>query len=57
MTERLPEAPQPRTTHPPPEPSAALARRNTILGFALAGLVLLIAGGAVLVAFVYLHFD
>jgi hypothetical protein len=40
-----------------PEPSPEVARRNTFLGLSLAGLVLLIAGGAVLVAFIYLHFD
>ena len=34
-----------------------IARRNAILGLSLLGLVLLIAGGAVAVALVYLHFD
>ncbi len=57
MTERLPEPTPPQTVHPPIEPSPDVARRNTILGLSLFGLVLLIAGGAVLVAFIYLHFD
>jgi hypothetical protein len=57
MTERLPEPTPPETVHSPIEPSSEVARRNTILGLSLAGLVLLIAGGAVLVAFIYLHYD
>jgi hypothetical protein len=57
MTEQLPEARPPQTVHPPTEPGAEIARRNTILGLSLFGLVLLIAGGAVLVAFIYLHYD
>ena len=34
-----------------------LARRNVRLGLALFGIALLIAAGAVGVAFLYLHFD
>lgn len=57
MTERLPEPAPPRTTYPPVEPTPELARRNMILGFALFGLALLIAGGAVAVSFIYLHYS
>ena len=57
MSERLPEVPPPRTTNPPAEPSPAVARRNVFLGLGLFAVVLLIAAGAVLVAFVYLHYD
>jgi hypothetical protein len=57
MTERVQEPSPPQTVLPPVEPSPEVARRNTILGLSLVGLVLLIAGGAVLVAFIYLHFD
>jgi hypothetical protein len=57
MSEHLPEATPPQTVHPPMEPGPEIARRNTILGLALLGLVLVIAGGAVLVAFIYLHYD
>ena len=57
MTERLPEAPPPRTTTPPAEPSPDMARRNVVLGLGLFGLVLLIAGGAVAVALIYVHYS
>jgi hypothetical protein len=57
MTEPLDEPSAPRTVHPPTQPTDEIARRNALLGWSLAGIVLLIAGGAVLVAFVYLHFD
>jgi hypothetical protein len=57
MAERLPEAPPPRTTHPPIEPSPELARKNVVLGLALLGIALLFAAGAVAVSFVYLQFD
>jgi len=57
MTERVTEPAPPQSVQPPTEPSPELARRNTVLGLALFGLVLLIAGGAVVVAFIYLHFD
>ena len=42
---------------PPVETSPEVARRNVTLAVALLGVVLLIAGGAVLVAFVYLQYD
>jgi hypothetical protein len=47
----------PRTTSEPVEPSAEIARRNVVLGWALLGVALLIAAGAVLVSFIYLQFD
>jgi hypothetical protein len=57
MTERLPEAPPPRTTTEPVGPTPAIARKNVVLGFALLGLVLLIAAGTVVVSLVYLAYD
>ena len=57
MTERLAEPAPPRTTHPPVEPTPEVARKNMVLGIALFALALLIAGGAVAVSFIYLHFD
>ncbi len=56
MTEPVTEPVPPRTVLPPVEPDSAIARRNTILALSLVALVLLIAGGAVAVAFIYLHF-
>ena len=41
----------------PAEPTAELARKNTLLGLFLLAIVMLIAGGAVAVALIYLHFD
>jgi hypothetical protein len=57
MTESLPEAPPPRTVNPPVEATPTIAHRNALLGLSLFGIALLIAAGAVLVAFIYLHFD
>jgi hypothetical protein len=57
MAERLPEPAPPRTTYPPVEPTADVARRNILLGLGLLGLALLIAAGAVVVALIYLHYD
>jgi hypothetical protein len=57
MSERLPEPAPPETVHPSIESSAEIARRNAVLGLALFGLALLIAGGAVAVALIYLHFS
>jgi hypothetical protein len=42
---------------PPVETSPEVARRNVTLAVALLGVALLIAGGAILVAFVYLQYD
>jgi hypothetical protein len=53
MSEPVPS----RTTVDPVEPSPELARKNVLLGWALFGIALLIAGGAVAVSFLYLQFD
>jgi hypothetical protein len=53
MTEHLPEA----RTHEPVEPTPAIARKNILLGFALLGIALVFAAGAVVVSLVYLHYD
>ena len=57
MAERLPEPPPPRTTTEPVEPIGAVARKNVVLGLALAGICLLIVAGTVLVSLIYLHYD
>ena len=43
--------------HPPIEATPEVARRNVALAVGLLGVALLIAAGAVVVAFVYLQFD
>jgi hypothetical protein len=53
MSEPLP----PRTTSEPVEVTPELARKNIVLGWALLGIALLIAAGAVVVSLIYLHFD
>jgi hypothetical protein len=57
VTAPLPEPPPPRTTYEPVEPDRELARRNMILGWALFGLALLIFGGTIGVALIYLLLD
>lgn len=57
MTEPLPEAPAPRTTHEPADPETELRRKNLIWGLALFGFVVLLFGATILVALVYLAFD
>ena len=57
MTERLPEPPPPQTYYEPVGPTGELARKNILLGVVLFAIALLIAGGAVLVSLIYLHFD
>ena len=57
MTERLPEPVPPRTTNDPVEPSGEIARKNVLLGWALFGIALLMAAGAVVVSLIYLEFD
>jgi hypothetical protein len=47
----------PRTTSEPVGPTPELARKNAVLGLALLGIALLIAAGAVVVSFIYLHYD
>jgi hypothetical protein len=53
MSEPLP----PRTTVDPVEATPEVARKNILLGWALFGIAVLIAAGAVLVSFLYLQFD
>ena len=53
MSEPLP----PRTTNEPVEVTPELARKNMVLGWALLGIALLIAAGAVVVSLIYLQFD
>jgi hypothetical protein len=53
MSEPLP----PRTTSEPVEVTPELARKNVVLGWALLGIALLIALGAVAVSLIYLQFD
>jgi hypothetical protein len=50
-------ADEPRPTNEPVEATAAVARKNLVLGLALAAVAFLMAGGAVIVALVYLHYD
>ena len=57
MTAPLPEPPPPRTTYEPVEPDRELARRNMALGWALFGLALLVFGGTIGVAVIYLLLD
>jgi hypothetical protein len=57
MAERLPEPPPPQTYYEPVGPTGDVARKNIVLGVALFAIALLIAGGAVLVSLIYLHFD
>ncbi len=57
MAERLPEPPPPRTTTEPIEPTGEVARKNVVLALALVAVGLLLAGGAVLVSFIYLLYD
>jgi hypothetical protein len=57
VTERVPEPPPPRTTYEPVEADRELARRNMALGWALFGLALLIFGGTIGVAVIYLLLD
>jgi multisubunit Na+/H+ antiporter MnhC subunit len=57
MADRLPEPAPPRATYEPVEPSGDVARKNVALALILVGIVILFAAGAVVVSFVYLHFD
>jgi hypothetical protein len=52
MTEPLPQ-----TSYPPVEPDAELARKNAVLGLVLFGLCLLVFGGTIGVALLYLALD
>jgi hypothetical protein len=57
MAERLPEPPVPQTYYEPVGPTPAVGRKNIVLGLALFAIALLMAGGAVVVSLIYLHFD
>ena len=57
MAERVPEPPPQQTYYEPIGPTGDLARKNVLLGAVLFAIALLIAGGAVLVSLLYLHFD
>ena len=57
MTAQAPEPVPPRTTSEPVEATPEVARKNVLLGLALAGIALLIAAGAVGVSLIYLQFD
>jgi hypothetical protein len=43
--------------HEPPEPEAALARKNLVFGVALFGVFLVLFAGTVVVALIYLALD
>ena len=57
MTERELEPLPPRTTSEPVEATPEVARKNVLLGLALAGIALLVAAGAIGVSLIYLQFD
>ena len=57
MTEPVPQPPPPRTSYPPVEVDTELARKNAVLGLVLFGLVLLVFGGTIGVALLYLALD
>jgi hypothetical protein len=53
MSEPLPQ----RTTSEPVEVTPEIARKNVKLGWALFGIAVLMAAGAVVVSLIYLQFD
>jgi hypothetical protein len=57
VTEPLPQPQPPQTVTEPVDLTPELERRNMIFGLALFGLVILIFGATVLVAYVYLALD
>ena len=57
MTEPVPQPPPPLTMHEPPDPEAALARKNLVFGLVLFGIFLLLFLGTVIVALIYLAVD
>jgi hypothetical protein len=57
MAEHLPDPAPARTTSEPVESTPEIARRNIMLGIGLLVIALLIAGGAVAVSLLYLHYD
>jgi hypothetical protein len=56
VSEPLAEPTPPRTTNEPVGPSPELSAKNVRLGIALLVLSLLIAGAAVAISFIYLHY-
>ena len=57
MTEPVPQPPPPRTMHEPPDPDAAVARKNLVFGLVLFGIFWLLFLGTVVVALIYLAVD
>lgn len=57
LVESLPEPTAPNAAHAPVDAHAALARKNMLWGWALFGLFVLLFGGTVVVALVYLALD
>jgi hypothetical protein len=57
MAEQLPEPALPDTTHPAVAPDAELARRNLLWGWGLFGVSVLLFGGTIGIALVYLALD
>ena len=57
MSERVPEPVPQRTTYLPVEVTPELARKNVRLGLILFGVFVLLFGGTVGVAFLYLALD
>ena len=57
MSEPLPEARDPRTTHAPAEPDREAMRKAVVIGWALFGLVVAIFAGTIGVALLYLAAD
>ncbi|HYZ18787.1 MAG TPA: hypothetical protein VE615_04540 [Gaiellaceae bacterium] len=57
MTEPAFEPYRPQSVQQPVEPDAEIARRNTLLGWALFGVFLLLFGGTFAVGLVYLALD
>jgi hypothetical protein len=56
VTEPLHQLP-PETEHAPVDPEHELARKNLVWGWTLFALYLVLFGGTVAVAFIYLQFD
>jgi hypothetical protein len=57
MAEQLPEPGAPRTMTDPVDPTGDIAKRNLVLAVSLGAIALLIFGGAILVALIYLQYD
>ena len=57
MTEPVPQTPPAETTHEPVSPDAELARKNMLWAWALLGVFVLLFGGTVGIALVYLALD